>query len=128
MTCSDNQQHNEEQSLPASGGAKGDQGTKNFGFNGPADLLGKSFACECGKTHAVPIHAVVYCATAIKQCLRTAGAAHCLDDIGCTRDRFLTAAHHAHQMRERYTIIDLARAVGILPGAAGDIVDEYLIH
>ena len=67
MTCSDNQQHNEEQSLPASGGVRGDQGTKNFGFNGPADLLGKSFACECGKTHAVPIRTVVYCATAIQQ-------------------------------------------------------------
>ena len=66
-------------------------------------------------------------AAAIKQCLRTAGAAHCLDDIGCTRDRFLAAAHHAHQMRERYTIIDLARAVGVLPNAAGEIVDEYLV-
>ena len=67
-------------------------------------------------------------AAAIKQCLRAAGAAHRLEDIGCTRDRFLAATHHAHQMRERYTIIDLARAVGVLPGAAGDIVDEYLIR
>ncbi|MCX6992440.1 MAG: sn-glycerol-1-phosphate dehydrogenase [Kiritimatiellaeota bacterium] len=67
-------------------------------------------------------------AAAIKQCLRAAGAAHRLDDIGCSCDRFLAAAHHAHQIRERYTIIDLARAVGVLPAAADEIVDEYLIR
>jgi len=67
-------------------------------------------------------------ASAIKQCLRAAGAAHRLEDIGCTRERFLAAAHHAHQMRARYTIIDLARAVGVLPAAAGEIVEEYLIR
>lgn len=66
-------------------------------------------------------------ASAIKQCLRAAGAAHRLDDIGCTRDRFLAATHHAHQMRARYTIIDLARAVGVMPNAAEEIVDEYLV-
>ncbi|MCG2661225.1 MAG: iron-containing alcohol dehydrogenase [Kiritimatiellae bacterium] len=66
-------------------------------------------------------------AAAIKQCLRAAGAAHRLEDIGCTRDRFLAAAGHAHQMRERYTIIDLARAVGVMPNATEEIVDQYLI-
>ncbi|MDD5679531.1 MAG: sn-glycerol-1-phosphate dehydrogenase, partial [Kiritimatiellae bacterium] len=65
-------------------------------------------------------------AAAIKQLLRAAGAAHRLEDIGCSRDRFLAAALHAHQMRARYTIIDVARAAGVLPNAAGDIVDEYL--
>lgn len=66
-------------------------------------------------------------AAAIKQCLRAAGAAHRLDDIGCTRERFLAAAYHAHQIRERYTILDLARAAGVMPDAAGEIVDEYLV-
>lgn len=66
-------------------------------------------------------------AAAIKQCLRAADAAHRLEDIGCTRERFLAAVHHAHQMRERYTIIDLARAVGVMPDAAEEIVDQYLI-
>lgn len=66
-------------------------------------------------------------AATIKQLLRAAGAAHRLEDIGCTRERFLAAVHHAHQMRERYTIIDLARAVNILPNAAEEIVDEYLV-
>jgi glycerol-1-phosphate dehydrogenase [NAD(P)+] len=65
-------------------------------------------------------------AARLKQCLRDAGAAHRLADIGCTRAAFLEAVRHAHQMRERYTILDLARAVGVLPGAAEDIVDHYL--
>ena len=67
-------------------------------------------------------------APAIKQCLRDAGAAHCLADIGCTRERFLAAVAHAHQIRARYTVLDLARAVGVLPGAAEEIVDAYLIR
>ncbi len=67
-------------------------------------------------------------AAAIKQSLRAAGAAHRLEDIGCTRERFLAAAHHAHQMRARYTIIDLALAAGIMPDAAEEIVDQYLIR
>jgi len=66
-------------------------------------------------------------ASAVKQCLRAAGAAHTLADIGCTRERFLAAAHHAHQMRERYTIIDLARAAGVMPVAAEEIVNQYLV-
>lgn len=63
----------------------------------------------------------------VKRCLQAAGAAHCIEHIGCTRERFLEAALHCHQMRERYTIIDLARAAGVLPGAAEEIIDEYLI-
>ncbi len=66
-------------------------------------------------------------AAEIKGCLRAAGAAHRIADIGCTRERFLAAAIHCHQMRERYTIIDLARAAGIMPGAAAEIIEEYLL-
>jgi len=65
-------------------------------------------------------------AASIKACLRRAGAAHTLSDIGCTRDAFLDAVTHCHQIRERYTVVDLARAAGVLPGAAAEIVDEYL--
>lgn len=66
-------------------------------------------------------------AAEIKRCLREAGAAHRVADIGCDRERFLAAALHCHQMRERYTIIDLARAAGVLPGAAPEIIEEYLV-
>ena len=65
-------------------------------------------------------------AAQIKDCLRRAGAAHRISDLGCPKDRFLQAILHAHQMRERYTISALARAAGVLPGAAGEIVEEFL--
>ncbi len=65
-------------------------------------------------------------AAEIKKCLSAAGAAHRIEHIGCSRERFLNAALHCHQMRERYTIIDLARAAGVLPLSAEEIIDEYL--
>lgn len=65
-------------------------------------------------------------AAEIKRCLQSAGAAHRIADIGCTRGQFLAAALHCHQMRERYTIVDLARAAGIMPAAAGVIIEEYM--
>lgn len=64
----------------------------------------------------------------IKQCLKEAGAASCIDDIGCTRERFIDAVLHCHQIRERYTVIDLARAVGIIPAEVNNIIDEYLLE
>jgi len=66
-------------------------------------------------------------APVIKDCLKRAAAAHTVSDIGCTRGQFLDAVLHAHQMRERYTILDLARAVGILPRMAEDIIDTWLV-
>lgn len=63
----------------------------------------------------------------VKQCLERAGAAHTVADLGVTRERFIDALTHAHQMRTRYTILDLARAVGILPHRAGDLVDAWLV-
>jgi len=65
-------------------------------------------------------------ASEIRDCLKAAGAACRIVDIGCDRRRFLDAALNCHQMRERYTVIDLARAVGIMPNAANEIIEEYL--
>ncbi len=62
----------------------------------------------------------------VKNCLREAGAAHKYEDIGCDRDRFLMAVRHAGAMRGRFTCIDLAHLVGLLPDCAGDLVDEWL--
>jgi glycerol-1-phosphate dehydrogenase [NAD(P)+] len=62
----------------------------------------------------------------IKNCLKTAGAAHTFADIGCSRKRLLDAALHMHQIRKRPTIIDLAWILGILPVAAGEIIDRWL--
>jgi glycerol-1-phosphate dehydrogenase [NAD(P)+] len=62
----------------------------------------------------------------IKDCLARAGAAHRTADLGCTRERFLTAVRHCGAMRERFTSIDLGWLTGVLPGAAEEIVDEWL--
>ena len=62
----------------------------------------------------------------IKHCLREASAAHRIEDIGCTRERFVDAVRHCHQIRERYTVIDLARAAGVIPAEINNIIDEYL--
>ncbi len=62
----------------------------------------------------------------IKSCLRSAGAAHTFTDVGCSRERFLTAVLHAHEIRKRPSVIDLAWILGILPAAAEEIIDRWL--
>ena len=62
----------------------------------------------------------------IKNCLRTAGAAHTFEDIGCSRRRLRAAILHMHEIRKRPTVIDLAWILGILPGAADEIIDQWL--
>ncbi len=63
----------------------------------------------------------------IKQWLQQAGAAHTADAIGCGRESLLQAALHMHEMRSRFTVVDLAWLLGILPGAAEPILDQYLM-
>jgi glycerol-1-phosphate dehydrogenase [NAD(P)+] len=58
----------------------------------------------------------------IRESLKRAGAAYRAEDIGCTGDRLRTALEHAHEIRARFTVLDLARLAGILPGQAGEIV------
>jgi glycerol-1-phosphate dehydrogenase [NAD(P)+] len=62
----------------------------------------------------------------IKNCLKTAGAAHTWADIKCSRARLLSAVLHMHEIRKRPTIIDLAWILGILPGSADEIIDKWL--
>ena len=66
-------------------------------------------------------------AARIKDCLRRANAAHTIAHIGCSREQFKAAVLHGHQIRERYTVLDLARAGCVLPAAADEIIDEYLL-
>jgi glycerol-1-phosphate dehydrogenase [NAD(P)+] len=61
----------------------------------------------------------------IRDCLETAGGAFRAEDIGCTRERLLAALLHAHEIRSRFTILDLARLLGVLPAAAAEIVEEW---
>ncbi len=58
-------------------------------------------------------------------CLAAAGAAYRAEDIGCDRPRLLEAFLHGHEIRSRYTILDLAHTIGIMPGAASEIIDMW---
>lgn len=64
----------------------------------------------------------------VKRVLREAGAAHRVSDLGIDRERFLWAVRNGAQIRERFTSLDLAWVTGVLPGAAEEIVDEYLVE
>lgn len=63
----------------------------------------------------------------IKRCLKTAGAAHCLDDIGCSREQYRAAVLNSGCMRERLTSIDLGFLAGVMPDAIDEIIDEWLV-
>ena len=62
---------------------------------------------------------------AISRCLRRAGGACAAGDIGCDRERLLAAVLHAHEMRSRFTLLDLANLLGIMPGAGEEIVRTW---
>ena len=60
----------------------------------------------------------------IRTCLKRAGAAYRAEDLGCSPERLLRAVLHLHEIRPRFTVIDLARLVGLLPQAAAEIVED----
>ncbi len=59
---------------------------------------------------------------AVRDCLLAGGGAVRAEDIGCRRERLVEALAQGHEIRARFTILDLARLAGILPGAAEEIV------
>jgi glycerol-1-phosphate dehydrogenase [NAD(P)+] len=63
----------------------------------------------------------------IRDVLIRGDGAYRLDHIGVTRERFLEVLTHAHEIRERFTVLDLARCAGVLPARAEDLVDRWLI-
>ena len=63
----------------------------------------------------------------IKDCLRRAGAAHRIADLGITRERYLAALTHCGAIRGRYTSIDLAWSVGVLPARGPALADRWLL-
>lgn len=67
----------------------------------------------------------------LKNCLSQAEAAHRYSDImdhgqPLQRDKFLRVVLNANQMRERFTILDLAILLGVLPGELDDLVDKWV--
>jgi len=62
---------------------------------------------------------------AIQRCLSRAGAASRAADIGIGKEQLLGVLLHSHEIRSRFTILDLARLVGIMPKAAVEIVEQW---
>jgi glycerol-1-phosphate dehydrogenase [NAD(P)+] len=61
----------------------------------------------------------------VQSCLSRAGAAVRAADIGISKQHLLGVLLHAHEIRSRFTILDLARLVGIMPKAADEIVERW---
>jgi len=61
----------------------------------------------------------------IHDCLLGAGAACRAADIGIDRDRLRRAFQHAVEIRSRFTVLDLAWLMGLMPDAAGQIVEQW---
>lgn len=66
-------------------------------------------------------------ASYIKSVLARAGAAHRLDDLVVDKERIKLALLHMHQIRSRFTIIDLARMVHILPEKMDELIADFLV-
>jgi glycerol dehydrogenase-like iron-containing ADH family enzyme len=58
-------------------------------------------------------------------CLSAAGGAVQAEHIKCDRDRLHTVFVHAFEIRSRFTVLDLAYMLGLMPGAAREIVDKW---
>ena len=61
----------------------------------------------------------------IQSCLKSAEAAWKAEQINCSRERLLELFLHAHEIRARFTVLDLAYLVGILPDAAEEIIEQW---
>ncbi|MGC9453399.1 MAG: iron-containing alcohol dehydrogenase [Phycisphaerae bacterium] len=57
--------------------------------------------------------------------LRRASAAATAADIGCEPQHLLEAFTHAHELRSRFTVLDLARLLGVMPAGAAEIVSAW---
>jgi glycerol-1-phosphate dehydrogenase [NAD(P)+] len=63
----------------------------------------------------------------VKDWLVRAGAANCARDIDCSRERLRDALLHMNEIRKRCTVVDLAWLAGVMPHAADEIIDRWLV-
>jgi glycerol-1-phosphate dehydrogenase [NAD(P)+] len=70
---------------------------------------------------------VVKTPSTIKNLLSRAGAASGLKDLNFPRQRIKQAMLHMHEIRKRFTVVDLAWLTGVLPAAVDEIIDTYLL-
>jgi glycerol-1-phosphate dehydrogenase [NAD(P)+] len=57
----------------------------------------------------------------VRQVLAKAGAPTTAAALGVSPDEFLETVLHAHQIRSRYTVLDLAEDIGLLPDALEEV-------
>lgn len=67
----------------------------------------------------------------LKNCLTLAGGAHRYRDIRddehpLVEEKFQAVVKNANQMRERFTILDLAAMLGIIPGQVDQMITEWV--
>ncbi len=67
----------------------------------------------------------------LKGCLQQAGAAHRYSDlryhkVPIDRDFFVAVVNHANQMRNRFTILDIAALLGVMPEETEDLIKGWL--
>ncbi len=70
-------------------------------------------------------------ASKLKNCLLQAGAAHRYSDIrnndeSFKHSKFADVVIHANQMRDRFTILDLAVMLGVIPNQAEQLIEEWV--
>ena len=63
----------------------------------------------------------------VKDLLHRAGAAGSITDLNISREQIKEAMLHTHEIRKRFSVVDLAWLTGVLPASADDIIDTYLI-
>jgi glycerol-1-phosphate dehydrogenase [NAD(P)+] len=61
----------------------------------------------------------------IHKCLSLADAATRAEHIGCSKARLADAFRYAHLIRPRFTILDLAFLIGLMPAVADEIVESW---
>ncbi|MFO7564390.1 MAG: iron-containing alcohol dehydrogenase [Enhygromyxa sp.] len=61
----------------------------------------------------------------LRRCLEQAGAAVEAEHIGCDANRLTIAFTRGHQIRARYTVLDLAWLLGLMPKVAHEIVEQW---
>lgn len=67
----------------------------------------------------------------LKNCLKNAGAAHRFHDITdnglpLSRQKFTSAVIHAHQMRQRFTVLDIAVLLGLASPDFEELIEQWL--
>jgi glycerol-1-phosphate dehydrogenase [NAD(P)+] len=62
----------------------------------------------------------------VRDWLNRAGGATSAADVDCSREHLKAAMLHMHEIRRRFTVVDLAWMTGVFPAAADEIIDRWL--